>query len=518
MIERFLGSKLAIVGGGRFCKSLLQFLETANFLDPQPVVMGVADVNPEAVGLVYAQKLGIDTTQDYRTLFEIDGLELILEITNDNTMGYLLNQLKPPTVRLVDHIEARSIWSALQIARQKTEILAGLAQQDYSAGDIQTLLDTFADRLLEVYLQRNRRYEEVERNLVESERTQAQIIQGSTIPTVVINQDHRVTHWNRAMERLTGASAEEIVGTRKQAVPFYGKERPTMADVIMDEIDAAEIRKLYGTQWRKSALIDGAYEAEGFFPGLGDNGKWCWFTASPIKAPDGKIVGAIETVWDKTEDKRAEEDRERHTRLLTNSARALAESERTLAQIIQGSTVPTFVLNKQHIVTHWNRALENLTGMKASTMVNTNKQWRAFYQNKRATMADVILDQTDEDEIRKLYGAQWRQYALIDGAYEAEGFFTGLGENGKWLWFTAAPIKDPDGEIIGAIETLWDKTEDKKAEEDREQHTRELATLCSIYAALSTPFDLDKRITVAITELKNFLAADNICIFFNGRR
>ncbi len=78
----------------------------------------------------------------------------------------------------------------------------------------------------------------------------------------------------------------------------------------MDQISEDEIQKLYGEKWRKSALIEEAYEAEVFFPRLGENGKWCWFTAAPIKGQDGSIVGAIETLWDKTEDKKAEEERE----------------------------------------------------------------------------------------------------------------------------------------------------------------------------------------------------------------
>ena len=72
-----------------------------------------------------------------------------------------------------------------------------------------------------------------------------------------------------------------------------------MADVILGQADEETIKNLYGTSWRKSALIEGAYEAEYFFPNLGPNGKWCWFTAAPIKAPDGTIIGAIETLWTK---------------------------------------------------------------------------------------------------------------------------------------------------------------------------------------------------------------------------
>jgi PAS domain-containing protein len=56
----------------------------------------------------------------------------------------------------------------------------------------------------------------------------------------------------------------------------------------------------------KSELIDGAYEAEVFFPKLGKGGKWLFFTAAPIRATDGSVIGAIETFWDTTEKKEAE--------------------------------------------------------------------------------------------------------------------------------------------------------------------------------------------------------------------
>ena len=62
-----------------------------------------------------------------------------------------------------------------------------------------------------------------------------------------------------------------------------------MADVILDQKSDQEIWDLYGGKWQKSALIDGGYEAEVFFPNLGNDGRWCWFTAAPIKAADGTL-------------------------------------------------------------------------------------------------------------------------------------------------------------------------------------------------------------------------------------
>ena len=128
-------------------------------------------------------------------------------------------------------------------------------------------------------------------------------------------------------------------------------------------------------------------------------------------------------------------------------------------------------------------------------------------------MADLILDGITEEEALKYYGTKWQESALIEGAYEAEEFFPHLGEDGKWLFFTAAPIKDADGTVVGAIETFWDKTEEKQALEDREHYTMELATLCSIYAALNAPLDLRDRINAAIRETSDTLSVDGICIF-----
>ena len=80
-------------------------------------------------------------------------------------------------------------------------------------------------------------------------------------------------------------------------------------------------------------------------------------------------------------------------------------------------------------------------------------------------MADLIVDETRDKGIAKFYGGKYKKSAVIEGAYEAEGFFPALGVGGKWLFFTAAPLKGMGGEIIGAIETLQDITERRQAEE-----------------------------------------------------
>jgi len=312
MIRQLLGSNIAIVGGGRACKAFLEFLTDAVFAGQRPEVLGVADINQEADGIRYARSLGIPTCADYTELFRLDRLETLLELTNSRAIIETLRDAKPPTLRLIDHFEARAIRDYLMVGKVKIESGRELESVKHHPEQLADFLTRVMDRFATIIERRNRRAREIEIELVGKERTLYQIIEGSTIPTFVINQNHILTHWNRALEKLTGISAGQQIGSDRQWAPFYDSPRPTMADVILYQTEEDEIRQLYGNTWRKSALIESAYEAEGFFPHLGNGGKWCWFTAAPIKSPDGRIVGAIETLWDKTEDKRAEQERERH--------------------------------------------------------------------------------------------------------------------------------------------------------------------------------------------------------------
>ncbi|MCP3888918.1 MAG: PAS domain S-box protein [Desulfobulbaceae bacterium] len=137
-----------------------------------------------------------------------------------------------------------------------------------------------------------------------------------------------------------------------------------------------------------------------------------------------------------------------------------------IAQILQGSLIPTFLIDHNHIITHWNIACERLTGVTASKMIGTRKQWLAFYSEEKPVMADLVVGQAPEDKFVKHFGNNVHKSTVVEGAYEAEDFFHDLGEKGRWLFITASPLKNDQGEIIGAIETLQDITARRQSEED----------------------------------------------------
>ncbi|HET7776056.1 MAG TPA: response regulator, partial [Azospira sp.] len=70
----------------------------------------------------------------------------------------------------------------------------------------------------------------------------------------------------------------------------------------------------------------------------------------------------------------------------------------------------------------------------------------------------------DAGHIGQFYAGKFRPSTSITGAYEAEDFFPHFPGGARWLFFTAAPLYDRQGRLIGAIETLQDITERKQAE------------------------------------------------------
>ncbi len=141
---------------------------------------------------------------------------------------------------------------------------------------------------------------------VESEIMVSEVVQRNPIPMFVIDEKHTVTHWNKAMEALTGIPKEEIVGTKNHWMAFYKKKKPLLADLIADGISEDKIRKFCGRSLESSSLIPNAYECEVLIKIPKKGERWLHFTASPIIGPSGKIKGAVETVLDITDKKKAE--------------------------------------------------------------------------------------------------------------------------------------------------------------------------------------------------------------------
>ncbi len=116
--------KIAIVGGGRRCLSFLKLLESKKMNRLNVDIAGVADIHTLAVGFLYARQKKIFTTTRYRDLFNIPGLELILNLTGDIDFSHELNAVTPGDLPVLNHTASRLFQEIVQDVFSSTQQIA----------------------------------------------------------------------------------------------------------------------------------------------------------------------------------------------------------------------------------------------------------------------------------------------------------------------------------------------------------------------------------------------------------
>jgi len=119
--------------------------------------------------------------------------------------------------------------------------------------------------------------------------------------TFVIDAEGKVIAWNRAIEKMTGIQAKDMLGKGdyEYAIPFYGKRRPVLIDLAVQWDNEAEAVYEYVTK-EGEALISETYDS------LVRPGGTLRNKASLLYDENGRVTAAIETIRDITERKRSE--------------------------------------------------------------------------------------------------------------------------------------------------------------------------------------------------------------------
>lgn len=162
---------------------------------------------------------------------------------------------------------------------------------------------------------------------------------------------------------------------------------------------------------------------------------------------------------------------------LSQLLRGNGQFRSTMAMCFDSSPVSIFVIDTNHTVVYWNRACEYITGVKADAIIDTQNQWQPFYRNRRPVLSDMVVEGMVEQQCDTYYKGRVRQSKLVVDAYEGEDFFPQLGESGKWLMFSAAPLRNEQGQVIGAIQSFQDVTQRKLAELNLERVKHDLELL-----------------------------------------
>jgi len=131
------------------------------------------------------------------------------------------------------------------------------------------------------------------------------------------------------------------------------------------------------------------------------------------------------------------------------AAAVLAEQKEFAESLLRNSAVPAFVINTDRKVVIWNRACEELTGIGAEEMLDSDLAWKAFYSTKRSTLAEMVIDGTP-DEMPDYY-KELRKSSFIPEGLQAEGWYDNLNGMDRYLIFSAAPVRNSRGELLAAI-------------------------------------------------------------------
>jgi len=144
----------------------------------------------------------------------------------------------------------------------------------------------------------------VERELLNTHRLLADIIEFLPDPTFVINNEKKVIAWNNAMEEMTGIRKSEMLGKGDYAysVPLYGKPIPLLIDQVLAFEQILE-------QYKNFEAKGNSLYAETYIPHLHDGaGAYLWAVASPLYDNQGNQIGAIESIRDITKFKQTEQE------------------------------------------------------------------------------------------------------------------------------------------------------------------------------------------------------------------
>jgi PAS domain S-box-containing protein len=143
----------------------------------------------------------------------------------------------------------------------------------------------------------------IEEALNNFKQCQSDIINFLPDATFVIDREGKVIAWNQAIEEMTGIMAQDILGkgNYEYAIPFHGNRKPILIDLIFTPNKEVEKDYLFIKNDREALVAE--------TPLLNINGKKAilWTKATPLYDSHGQIIGAIESIRDITELRKAEQ-------------------------------------------------------------------------------------------------------------------------------------------------------------------------------------------------------------------
>ncbi|MEN6330995.1 MAG: PAS domain S-box protein [Smithella sp.] len=268
---------------------------------------------------------------------------------------------------------------------------------------------------------------EILRYNAESENFYHTIFETIGIAIVILGEDNTILRVNGEFEKLSGYTKEEVEYKRKWTEVTARKE------------DLERMKEYNRLRLVNPLSAPRTYE----FQFTDRKGQVKDIVVTVVTMPGMKKTLAV--LMDITEQKRMQA--------------ALQESQQRLADTIDFLPDATFAIDRSGKVIAWNRAIEEMTGVKAADILGKSdyEYTVTFYRMRKPMLIDLVFG--PDPEIIKQYNFIKREGNVF--LAETEANVRGVH---RALWGKAGPLYDGHGNIIGAIESVRDITALKRAE------------------------------------------------------
>ncbi len=206
--------------------------------------------------------------------------------------------------------------------------------------------------------------------------------------------------------------------------------------------------------------------------------RWLLIYETPIRNGDGSIVGVEGISRDITEKVKVEAKLERYRRDLENLVEQrtleLRNSHKQLLDIIEFLPDPTYVVDIYKKIIAWNRALEEMSGIKKEEVIGQHFHQfvKSFYPQDKPVLIDLLGLEKMEIELED------KEVRMTNGILSVERFLPAINnKEGGYVWITTGSIVDDDKNLIGAVEIIRDVTQIKDSERKIRENEKRLSAV-----------------------------------------
>ncbi|MFH1051450.1 MAG: PAS domain-containing protein [bacterium] len=172
--------KTLIIGGGKGCRSLIGLLNDPIMKEVDLDIIGVMDINDQALGMLYAREIGLKTFTSMKEALSLPELEMIIEMTGQDEILQELYKTIRPGIKIIDHNFTHIFW----------DIINARIEQNWQLQELEKL-----------------------ENEIEKERTfLQQIFDSNEDLMVVLDKDKNIQRANKKFYQFAEITEEEAIG------------------------------------------------------------------------------------------------------------------------------------------------------------------------------------------------------------------------------------------------------------------------------------------------------------------